>query len=173
MVPETTTTNPETQGTQPIEAKMTLLEEEVRALRHHLQALERPSQPPENHELPASMFAKPPPFDGNRTELRGFLSQLRVFLRANRERIANEAQKVDILVTLLSGPARAWASPFIDADDRIMYDFDAFVAALSATFGDGDRQVRAASNLRVKPRLGRPFLQGIFLSLKIVLILDR
>ena len=103
---------------------------------------------------------KPEFFDGSRSKLRGFLTQMEMQLRMNRQ-IVNEDDKVVFVSTYLRGQAFEWFEPFIreyqEKEDKdkwsnttkeIFTSYNAFKKKLKQTFGDIDAIRSAKRRLR-------------------------
>ena len=113
------------------------LHETVHTLKGRLQARSVKTRPPE-------------PFDGTRSKLQSFLTQLELYMRVNRERLANEDDKVLFTTTYLTGPAFDWFEPIVcdfqentptrrnDVTQEIFGSFQQFKEHLQGTFGDID-----------------------------------
>jgi hypothetical protein len=84
-----------------------------------------PLQTPESRNRDANHIPIPERFSGEPLELRGFLSQLGPFLRSRSVEFQSEEDRVDLLLSLLSGSARTWAAPFIEGNHPILDDFEA------------------------------------------------
>jgi hypothetical protein len=103
---------------------------------------------------------KPEFFDGARSKLRGFLTQIEMQLRMNPQ-IANEEDKVVFVSTYLRGQAFEWFELFIreyqekadkdqwsDTTQEIFASYTAFKKKLEQTFGDIDAIRSAERRLR-------------------------
>lgn len=93
----------------------------------------------------------PDKFDGTRANFRGFVQQVRLYLRLYPSRYPNGFTQVAFIGTLLSGNARSWFAPLLEKDSPILYDLEAFIERLTAAFGDSDRErvaERKIQNLR-------------------------
>ena len=55
----------------------------------------------------------PEPFDRTWSKLQSFLMQLELYMQVNRERLANEDDKVLFATTYLTGPAFNWFEPIV------------------------------------------------------------
>jgi deoxyribodipyrimidine photolyase len=55
----------------------------------------------------------PEPFDGTRSELRYFLTQMQTFINVHQDKLATEADKVMFASTYLKGKAYKWFEPFV------------------------------------------------------------
>ena len=51
--------------------------------------------------------------------------------------------------TLLSGTALGWFGPLLEKQSPLLSDFEAFIAELSATFGEHDKVRAATTKIRV------------------------
>lgn len=107
-----------------------------------------------------SVKIRPPePFNGNRSKLRAFLTQLDMYIQMNREKLANEADKVLFATTYLTGPAFDWFEPFVrdyqehteklrdDETKAIFASYAEFKKRLERTFGDIDKERNAERQL--------------------------
>lgn len=93
----------------------------------------------------------PEKFDGTRSKLRGFLNQIQLVIQLHSHRYPTDREQVGLVGSLLSGPALTWFAPLLEKQAPELLDFTAFTAALTACFGDTDRQrtaVTKLSNLR-------------------------
>jgi transposase InsO family protein len=126
----------------------------VAQLQEHIANLEA-KQSQRSVKLPQPEF-----FDGTRSKLRGFLTQMEMQLRMNSQ-IVNEDDKVVFVSTYLRGQAFEWFEPFIreyqekeDKDDwsdttkEIFRTYTAFKKKLEQTFGDIDAVRSAERRLR-------------------------
>lgn len=108
-----------------------------------------------------SIKTRPPePFDGTRSKLRGFLTQLELYMQVNREKLGYEADKVLFTTTYLTGPAFNWFEPIVrdyqenvterqdDTTQEIFASFQKFKEHLQGTFGDIDTERKAERNLK-------------------------
>ena len=82
----------------------------------------------------------PDKFDGTRSNFRGFVQQVRLYLRLYPFRYPDGFTQVAFIGTLLSGSACSWFAPLMEKDSPILYDLEAFIRRLTATFGDSDRE---------------------------------
>jgi hypothetical protein len=82
----------------------------------------------------------PDKFDGTRTHFRGFVQQVRLYLRLYSSRYPDGFTQVAFIGTLLSGNARSWFAPLLEKDSPILYNLEAFMERFTAAFGDSDRE---------------------------------
>ncbi|KAI9035401.1 uncharacterized protein KD926_003523 [Aspergillus affinis] len=107
-----------------------------------------------------SIKVRPPEtFDGTRSKLRAFTTQLDLYLRMNHKKLAHEADKVFFASTYLTGPAFDWFEPYIrdyqeqpvdkqdDDTKEIFASYDDFKRRLQGTFGDIDATRNAERKL--------------------------
>lgn len=102
-------------------------------------------------------------FEGNRSKLKGFLTQMHMHLHANRNKMSSEADKVIFIATHLKGMAWDWIEPFMreyykktrsewSATTSDMFtSCDKFVEQLERTFGDineTEQAIRKLQNIR-------------------------
>ncbi|KAH0603207.1 uncharacterized protein H6S33_008211, partial [Morchella sextelata] len=93
-------------------------------------------------------FPDPERFDGTRTKLSGFTTQLRMKLEVNHDRFRNEAAKVIHAISRLEGRALDQVVPLVNANPAAPFSsVTAFVAYLEASFGDPDPWVTSRHQL--------------------------
>ncbi|KAH7405600.1 hypothetical protein KP509_15G077200 [Ceratopteris richardii] len=90
----------------------------------------------------------PKKFDGDRTKFRGFLHQVKLYIRMQPDRYPDEASKVGFIGTLLCGQALSWFAPILEKNMAVLQDYEVFLPELSATFGDADTSRVAETKLR-------------------------
>jgi hypothetical protein len=93
----------------------------------------------------------PDKFDGSRANFRGFVQQVRLYLRLYPSRYPDGFTQIAFIGTLLSGNARSWFAPLLEKDSPILYNLEAFMERFTAAFGDSDREgvaERKIQNLR-------------------------
>lgn len=90
----------------------------------------------------------PEKFDGTRSKFRGFVQQVKLFLRLSPSQYSDDFTKVGLIGTLLSGSALAWFAPLMERNSPLLNNFDDFLKAFSATFGDGDRERVAETKIQ-------------------------
>ncbi|KAF7139709.1 hypothetical protein CNMCM5793_007503 [Aspergillus hiratsukae] len=125
----------------------------VEQLQEHIQRLE-------GRLAVKSVKIRPPePFNGTRSKLRAFLTQLDMYIQMNREKLVNEADKVLFATTYLTGPAFDWFEPFVrdyqehtedlqDEETKVMFaSYAEFKKRLEGTFGDIDKSRNAERQL--------------------------
>ena len=89
----------------------------------------------------------PDPFDGNRANVRGFVTQVRLVIQQRPLTFATEKSQVGLVGSLLSDDALKWFNPLFEKNDEILNNFETFVAALLARFDDPARAATAARKL--------------------------
>ncbi|MGH2639281.1 MAG: hypothetical protein ACRDF4_08395, partial [Rhabdochlamydiaceae bacterium] len=106
--------------------------------------------------------SSPTPFDGNRKQLKMFLTQLDLYIGFNRDAFINEASKVLFAASYLRGGAFDWFETFVSdymehggelADvkrgtQEIFTDFANFKIKIKKVFGDIDEERTAERNLQ-------------------------
>jgi len=142
------------------EPRIDLVTEEARQEIHSLQQevvrLREASHMP--HTTPVDRISMKEPkasmpdkFDGTRSNFRGFVQQVRLYLRLYPFRYPDGFTQVAFIGTLLSGNARSWFAPLLEKDSPILYNLEAFMERFTAAFGDSDREgvaERKIQNLR-------------------------
>lgn len=108
---------------------------------------------------PVVKLPKAEPFDGTRTKLRGFLTQMRMHLDVNRQRLTDEESKVIFVSTHLRGQAWDWFEVHIReyyekprdewnaTTHGIFTSYSNFVAYLTKMFGEINATVTAERKL--------------------------
>ena len=74
------------------------------------------------------------------THFRGFVQQVRHYLRLYSSRYPDGFTHVAFIGTLLSGNARSWFAPLLEKDSPILYNLEAFMGRFAAAFGDSDQE---------------------------------
>ena len=129
---------------------------------------EEPKHPPTSRNLqhvelgPSSILAPSPPhptssiepnislpdkFDGTRAQFRGFINQIKLIIRLQPQRYANDFCRVGLVGTLLSGAAQSWFAPLVETSSPLLDNFSAFLEEFEATFGDTDRRRTSLTKL--------------------------
>lgn len=90
----------------------------------------------------------PAKFDGERSNARNFINQVKLVFTLQPLRYPDDRTKVGLIGTLLTGTAATWFSPYFERDDPIMSDFGGFLEEFEETFGDLDRAATAANKIR-------------------------
>ncbi|KAJ1133555.1 hypothetical protein NDU88_000038 [Pleurodeles waltl] len=73
-------------------------------------------------------------FSGEPTELREFLDSLTVYFAFRPTQFSQDRTKVGYLISALSGPALAWATPMVSSNDPVLSDYSAFVNRFKQMF---------------------------------------
>jgi len=89
----------------------------------------------------------PDPFDGTRTQYRAFVNQCRLIWTLHATRYPDDLTHVGLVLSLLTGTAAQWASPYMEDLDNIT-SLGAFMADMASTFDDPDRSRTAANAIR-------------------------
>ncbi|XP_070614245.1 protein LDOC1-like [Erythrolamprus reginae] len=76
--------------------------------------------PPVPHPRRKCFVAMPKKFWGDRRLFPAFLSQVQLFINAQRVHFPGDEDKVAFLCSLLAGPAASWVSPLLDQDDPLL-----------------------------------------------------
>ena len=87
----------------------------------------------------------PGKFDGNPSQFRGFLNQVRLVIHMHPNRYPTDAAQVGLVGTLLTGTALAWFAPLLEKKSPLLQDFEGFIKEFQANFGDTD-SVRTTIN---------------------------
>ena len=89
----------------------------------------------------------PDKFDGTRSQLRGFINQIRLIILLQPRRYYDEFRQVGLIGTLLAGQAQAWFAPLAENSSSLFTDFKEFLTNFEATFGETDKQRTALNKL--------------------------
>jgi hypothetical protein len=87
----------------------------------------------------------PAKFDGTRSQFRGFLNQVRLVINMHPNRYPNDASRVGLVGTLLTGTALAWFAPLLEKKSPVLENFETFITEFQESFSDTD-SVRTAIN---------------------------
>ena len=87
----------------------------------------------------------PGKFDGNRSQFRGFINQVRLVIHMHPNRYPTDAAQVGLVGTLLTGTALAWFAPLLEKKSPLLQDFEGFIREFQENFGDTD-SVRTTIN---------------------------
>jgi hypothetical protein len=116
--------------------------------------------PPNNVITSTPKLPKAENFDGTRSKLRGFLTQMNMHLDVNKFKLTNDADKVIFVSTYLRGQAWDWLEPYVreyyekDSSEwsntavNIFSSYDKFKEHLEKTFGDIDAKKTAERKLK-------------------------
>jgi Ty3 transposon capsid-like protein len=124
---------------------LTSMANSYNALQARLEALEASITPRIHIPFQASQreprISDPEHFDGKRSQVRNFLSQVRLVINAQPSRFVTERQKVMFAASFLRSTAFSWFQPFLDSPNGsgILEDFSMFALELQNTFGDPDQ----------------------------------
>ena len=91
----------------------------------------------------------PSPFGGDKAELRGWMTQLRIKMNINKDHYPTEQSKLAYALSRLKEKALEQLQPYLERDGNIaLADMDAFYAKLQLAFGDPDRKATAQRELQ-------------------------
>src|SRR5882757_755298 len=140
--------------------------EEVRDLRTQLAnaltlAARAAPAAPQAPEDRGQKFPDSPDFSGSdRTQLRGWIAQLRMVIRHKPASFPNEQSKMRYAFNRLRGVALGQILPHVREDGTIgLEDLPAFIQLLEAAFGDPDRVATAERRMREIKQKNREFSQ--------------
>jgi uncharacterized protein len=98
----------------------------------------------------------PTKFDGNRSQFRGFLNQVRLIIQMHPARYPTDASRVGLVGSLLSGTALSWFAPLLEKTSPLLNNFEEFIKDFQACFGDTDSVRTAINKLRRLRQGDRP-----------------
>jgi len=140
--------------------------EEVRGLRTQLAnaltlAARAAPAAPQAPEDRGQKFPDSPDFSGSdRTQLRGWIAQLRMVIRHKPASFPDEQSKMRYAFNRLRGIALGQILPHVREDGTIgLEDLSAFIQLLEAAFGDPDRVATAERRMREIKQKNREFSQ--------------
>ncbi|KAJ1199016.1 hypothetical protein NDU88_002854 [Pleurodeles waltl] len=81
-----------------------------------------------------TISASTPCFSGEPTKLREFLDALTVYFAFRPTQFSHDRTKVGYLISALSGPALAWATPMVSSNDPVLSDYSTFVSRFKQMF---------------------------------------
>jgi hypothetical protein len=92
---------------------------------------------------------KPMVFEGKKTELQDFISQLRVYFRAQPTKFRNDTARCLAATQFLRGTAYKYFQPMLNEEPlpACLTNFESFIAQLQQTFGDPNETRTAARQL--------------------------
>ena len=91
----------------------------------------------------------PSSFGGDKAELRGWMTQLRIKLNINKDHYPTEQSKLAYALSRLKERALEQLQPYLEKDGNIaLVDMEAFYTKLQLAFGDPDRKATAQRELR-------------------------
>lgn len=100
-----------------------------------------------SHAEPEPHANNPPPYDGDPSSCRAFLSQCSLVFALQPRRYATEESQVAFVITLLKGRARDWATAVWDARAPFCSTFKGFRAEMLKLFDRSAQGDEAASQL--------------------------
>ncbi|KZT24000.1 hypothetical protein NEOLEDRAFT_1027489, partial [Neolentinus lepideus HHB14362 ss-1] len=105
-------------------------------------------------------LSTPKDYDGKREELRGFLLQVRLYLKANQEIYNSDDKKIlFVLSHLKGGTAGPWAETYVYAhiqDGDIIFEmFNEFIAEFQEAFEEVNTAGEALNKLRTMKQAGK------------------
>ncbi|KAJ1084319.1 hypothetical protein NDU88_004470 [Pleurodeles waltl] len=75
-----------------------------------------------------------PRYSGDPLKMKEFLDALTVFFAFRRLQFSLDKAKVGYLISALSGPAFAWATPLVSADDPVLANYSTFLTVFKQMF---------------------------------------
>ncbi|OMH81037.1 Retrotransposon-derived protein PEG10, partial [Zancudomyces culisetae] len=99
------------------------------------------------HTQPVKI-ALPERYDGDRTKFRGFINQCRLVFFTQPGHYPSSANKVGLIMSLLTGNVLRWASPYIEKNSPVLHNFDLFMEEFAKVFDDPQRAQTANDAIR-------------------------
>ena len=131
-------------------SKINDLEDEIANLRARLrsQSQYQPTYP--SHDV-KNLGNKPEEFNGDRSKVYSFLTQIRMYTSLQPRTFQDDSQKVLFAASYLRGTAFNWWEPYFNKPKRDqpvwIHDFSEFSRKLEETFGDPNRAKTAANRI--------------------------
>ena len=133
------------------------LQDQVNMLQSHLADLSVSKQSFQSSSGTSKIIgALPSRFDGDRKQFRGFFTQCKLFLKMNTGLYHSDSDKVGLVLSLLDGSARVWASSYIDNDDPVLNNFSEFTRIFTSSYDDPLRVRSAEISLSKMKQGNRP-----------------
>ncbi|OMJ10675.1 Retrotransposon-derived protein PEG10 [Smittium culicis] len=98
--------------------------------------------------VPAARIALPERYDGDRSQFRGFTNQCRLLFFTHPDHYPSQTNKVGLVMSLLTGNALRWASPYIEKGSPVLQDYELFMKEFSKVFDDPQRTQTANEAIR-------------------------
>ncbi|OMJ14694.1 Retrotransposon-derived protein PEG10, partial [Smittium culicis] len=98
--------------------------------------------------VPAARIALPERYDGDRSQFRGFTNQCRLLFFTHPDHYPSQTNKVGLAMSLLTGNALRWASPYIEKGSPVLQDYELFMKEFSKVFDDPQRTRTANDAIR-------------------------
>lgn len=139
-----------------LSAQVVELNARIESLQHEA-AGPRQVAPPiaTHHHDPEPHANNPPPYDGDTSSCRAFLSQCGLVFALQPRRYATEASRVAYVLTLLTGRAREWGTAVWDARAPFCRFFDDFKDEMIKLFDRSAQGDEAAARLARLTQEGR------------------
>lgn len=98
-------------------------------------------------QLPALHLPLPPSYDGDPKACHGFLNQCTIHFELHAHQFVSDRARIAFIISLLSGEALAWDTPFWEQRDPVMSNFLEFLATFWKVFEDPGHASYVASSL--------------------------
>ncbi|OMJ17865.1 Retrotransposon-derived protein PEG10, partial [Smittium culicis] len=129
---------------------------ELQALREEntrlqvLQEANQGSQVPAHFpaHAPSIRISLPERYNGDRSQFRGFTNQCRLLFFTHPDHYPSETNKVGLIISLLTGNALRWVSPYIEKGSPVLQDYELFMKEFSKVFDDPQRTQTANDAIR-------------------------
>ena len=131
-------------------SKINDLEDEVADLRARLRSQSQYQLPNQVHDV-KNLGNKPEEFNGDRSKVYSFLTQIRMYTSLQPRTFHDDLQKVLFAASYLRGTAFNWWEPYFNKPRQEqplwIHDFSEFARKLEETFGDPNRAKTAANRI--------------------------
>ncbi|OMJ14567.1 Retrotransposon-derived protein PEG10 [Smittium culicis] len=98
--------------------------------------------------VPIARISLPERYDGDRSQFRGFTNQCRLLFFSYPDQYNSATSKVSLVMSLLTGNALRWASPYIEKGSSVLFDYELFMIEFSKVFDDPQRTQTANDAIR-------------------------
>jgi Retrotransposon gag protein len=111
-----------------------------------VQGLLQPTSTEGTHDSKEKL-ATIPTFDGTRSKLRGFLTQLKIRFRTYPKRYATHEDKITCAISHLTGQALDWITPRVEGKRPMFDTWEEFEENIKVNYGDTDAEETARQRL--------------------------
>ena len=116
-------------------------------LRTIVDELQRENSELRNRQSSEPKVSLPAKYNGNKSDFRSFVSQVRLIFQLQPHRYHSDFIKTGFIGTLLVGPAASWFATLFETNSQSLYNLDLFFQEFGENFGDFDRVTVAANKI--------------------------
>ncbi|OMH83128.1 Retrotransposon-derived protein PEG10, partial [Zancudomyces culisetae] len=96
----------------------------------------------------AARIVLPERYDGDRSNFRSFVNQCRLLFFTHPDHYPSATNNFGLGMSLLTGNALRWASPYIEKDSPVLQDYELFMKEFAKVFDDPQRSQTANDAIR-------------------------